>query len=148
MEQIKLKQWLVEIDVTKTKEFYKTEFELCDCLYCKNYYEVSRHLTPPLLEIFKKLGITPSKPIHVDEFGEITSDLRLYIGSYHIVGKLLEGEYCSDSEWSDTNTATVGNYTFGFTRDITFVHEEFPTPVLQIDFEARVPWVLTEKPED
>ncbi|WP_169908246.1 hypothetical protein [Metabacillus halosaccharovorans] len=34
--------------------------------------------------------------------GLITSiGLRLYIGSYHIVGKLVEGEYFTGSEWDE-----------------------------------------------
>lgn len=74
--------------------------------------------------------------------------LRLYIGSYHIVGKLVEGEYCKDSEWNDTNTAKVENFTFAFNKELMFVHDELWRPVLQLDFEARIPWVLNEKPED
>ncbi|MFK4998439.1 hypothetical protein ACI2OX_17275 [Bacillus sp. N9] len=72
--------------------------------------------------------------------------LRLYIGSYHIVGKLVEGEYCTNSEWNDTNTAKNKNFLFGFEKDIMFLHNDFPHPALQLDFEARIPWVLNEKP--
>ncbi len=29
-----------------------------------------------------------------------------------------------------------------------FVYDEFPGPVLQLEFEALIPWVLNEKPGD
>ncbi|WP_226528571.1 hypothetical protein [Metabacillus niabensis] len=43
-----------------------------------------------------------------------SNGLRLYIGSYHIVGKLVEGEHCTGSEWDETNTTRIQNFTFGF----------------------------------
>lgn len=120
MKQIRMLKWLLEVDVVKTKEFYSKEIELCHCLYCENYMEAFRRFDSSITEVFTMLGINPSKPSHLSEFGEMEDGLRLYIGSYHLVGKLVEGEYCRDSEWNDTNTASIENLTFGFKKELLF----------------------------
>lgn len=148
MKQLKVKKWLLEVDVDKTKEFYHKDNELYGCLTCKNYMEASKHLSSPVLEVFSMLGIISSKPSHLSENGEMEDRLHLYIGSYHIVGKLVEGEYCTDSEWVETNTARIQNFTFGFNKELMFVPDELRGPILQLDFEARIPWLLHEKPMD
>ncbi|WP_068672132.1 hypothetical protein [Oceanobacillus sp. Castelsardo] len=148
MKRIKLLNWSLEVDLGKTKEFYEKDIELCNCLYCKNYMEAVKHIDPSIIEVFTTLGINPSKPSHLSEFGEIEDGLRLYIGGYHIVGRLVEGAYCTDSNWNDTNTARINNFTFGFKKEVSFIQDELPRPVLQLDFEARIPWVLNEQTED
>lgn len=148
MVQIQMMKWLVDVDVERTKEFYKKDLELCHCLYCENYMEASKYLERSIIEVFTTLGIPPSKPSHLSEFGEQEDGLRLYNGSYHVVGKLVAGEHCTDTDWNETNTAKIGNFTYGFDQQLMFVPNGFPYPVLQLTFEARIPWVLSEKPED
>jgi hypothetical protein len=148
VKQIHLMKWLLEVGLQQTEEFYRKEIEMCHCLYCDNYMEACKQMDSSIMEVFTTLGITPSKPSHLSEFGEIEDGSRLYIGSYYLVGKLVEGEYCRDSEWNETTTASIGNFTFGFEKELLFVPDELKPPVLQLDFEARMPWVLNEKPED
>lgn len=147
-KKIELLKWMLEINLDKTRDLFCKNIETCHCLYCENYIEASKFFEPAVMEVFHALGINASKPSHLSEFGEIENGLYLYMGSYHLVGKLIEGEYCTDSKWKDNNTARVENFTFGFNQELTFVHDDFPKPVLQLDFEARIPWVLSEKPED
>jgi hypothetical protein len=148
MKRIRLLNWSLEVDVGKTKEFYKEDIEICHCLYCENYMETIKYVDPLIIEVLMMLGINPSKPSHLSEFGEMENGLRLYIGSYHIVGNLIEGKYCTDSEWNETNTAKIGNFTLGFKKELIFVHDELPLPVLQLDFETQIPWILNQKPND
>lgn len=148
MNEIRLVKWLLEVDVEKTREFYKNEIAFCTCLYCENYMEACKYLDLSVMEVFTTLGITPSKPSHLSEFGEMEDGLRSYSGSYHVVGKLIEGEYCTDAEWNDANTAQIGNFTFGFDQNLSFVQNDFPLPVLQVSFEVLIPWLLNENPED
>ncbi|WP_183041179.1 hypothetical protein [Salipaludibacillus neizhouensis] len=68
---INLMKWMVEVDINKTKNFYSKDIEFCDCLYCENYMEASKHVDSSVLEIFVALGIAPSKPSHLSEFGEM-----------------------------------------------------------------------------
>lgn len=148
MKRIRLLNWSLEVDVGKTKEFYEKDIELCHCLYCENYIQAIKSIDPLIKELLTMLGINPSKPSHLSEFGEMENGLRLYTGSYHIVGILIEGKHCTDSEWDETNTARIGNFTLGFKKEAMFVHDELPRPVLQLDFETQIPWVLNQKPND
>lgn len=148
MDQINIMKWMLEVDLNKTKEFYSKDIEMCNCLYCKNFAEACKHIDPSIMKVFSALEINPAKPSHLSEFGELEDGLRFYIGSYHIMGKLVEGEYSTDSNWNDSNTTRIENFTFGFKEEALFVHDELQQPVLQLDFEARVPWKLTENPDD
>lgn len=141
MKRISLMKWLLEVDLNKTREFYSKDIELCDCLFCENYMTACMYSDPSVIGLFNVLGINPAKPSHLSEFGEMEDGLRLYIGSYHIVGKLIEGEYSEDSDWNDTNTARIKNVTFGFKKELLF----YMTSCYDL---ARIPWVLNEKPKD
>lgn len=148
MERIHLEKWLLEVDLKKTIEFYNKDMDLCHCLYCENFMEASKQNDPYINSVFTRLGIDPSKPVQLSEFGKTEEGLRYYMGSYHLVGELAEGSYCTDSEWNENNTAKIGSFTFGFNKEVVFVDDDFPQPRLQLDFEIQIPWVLDEEPED
>lgn len=143
MKTIKLIKWTIEVDLKRTVEHYSQDTELCECLYCENYRCVCNSMDSTIVEVFASLGIDPAKPSRLSEFGEIEDGLRLYIANYYIAGKLIEGEYCSDSQWNDSNTARIGNFTFGFREDA-----EETYPALYLEVEAQIPWVLNMKPKD
>ncbi|WP_062105521.1 hypothetical protein [Bacillus niameyensis] len=146
MNQINLFDWVLEVDMKKTKEYYDKDIDLCDCLYCENFKESTKRFDPRIMEMFFSLGINPSKPSPLSEFGEIKDGLHLYVGSYPIVGHLVEGKYCSNSVWNEANTVGIENFTFGFGKEISLVHDDLPKPVLQLEFEVLIPWIFTEKP--
>lgn len=93
------------------------------------------------------LGIDPAKPNHLSDLGEAEDGLRLYMGSYHFVGELLAGPSADTQEWNDANTTAIENITFTMNHKLSFVDEAMPKPILQLDFETKIPWVLTDKPE-
>lgn len=148
MKRIRLEKWLLDVDEDKTGRLYHENTEICHCLYCRNYTEVMNNLSLSIHSVFTTLGIKPTKPMLLSEFGKAENGVHLYIGSYPFVGELLEGRYCTDSEWDETNTATIGFFTFGITKELVVNADELPQPSLQLDVEARIPWVLDESPED
>ena len=148
MEKIRMMNWLVEIDVNQTRAFYRKDIEICNCLDCENYRQAWKQEDTSVIEIFKTLGIDPTKPRHLSCFGEEQDGLHFYSGNYHIIGKLIEGKYCTDSDWNDPYTIKVKNFTFGFHKKVMCIPEDFPEPVLQLEFENRIPWLLKEEPEN
>lgn len=148
LQQIRIGKSLVEVDLAKTREFYSKDIEVCNCLYCKNYIEASKVLATSVSEIFNKLGVLPTKPAELSDFPAEEAGARLYIGDYHLVGRVLEGELCTSSNFNELNTFKVENFTFGFSEDLAYVPEGFPTPVLQLNFVANIPWILKENPDD
>ena len=148
LQQIRIGKWLLEVYIDKTREFYNKDTEVCNCLYCKNYVEAYKYLKTSVSDIFNKLGIHPAKPANLSEFPTEEAGTRLYIGNYHLVGRVLEGELCTFSNFNEMNTFEIENFTFGFSEDLEFVPEGFPPPVLQLSFNANIPWVLKENPDD
>jgi len=148
LQQIRIGKWLIETDIEKTREFYKKDITVCTCLYCKNYVEACKYLKTSVLDVFTKLGINPTKPAHLSEFPTEEAGTRLYLGHYHLVGRVLEGELCTDTNFNEKNTIEVDNFTVGFSEDLEFVPEGFPNPVLQLSFEANIPWVQSENPDE
>lgn len=139
MQKLRIENWLLEVDLKKTSEFYRKDITICNCLYCQNYIKACTRLDSSILNIFNSLGINPTKPSQLSEFGPLDEGSYLYMGSYHIVGKLLEGPYCLSSDWNSTNTAQIQNFKIGFSKELLFVPEKFPNPILQMEFEAHIP---------
>ncbi|MGE7941868.1 hypothetical protein ACQKNB_07255 [Lysinibacillus xylanilyticus] len=148
LQQIRIGKWLLEADIDKTQEFYDKDITVCNCLYCKNYVEACKYLNTSVFDIFNKLGINSAKPTHLSESPTEKAGTRLYIGNYHLVGRVLEGELCTLTNFNDMNTFEIENFTVGFSEDLEFVPEGFPTPILQLSFDAYIPWVLKENPDD
>ncbi|MFJ5768741.1 hypothetical protein [Psychrobacillus sp. NPDC093180] len=148
MQQIRIGKWLLEVDIDRTREFYNKDIEVCNCLYCKNYVETSKYLKASISDIFNNLGIHPAKPAHLLEFPTEKEGTRLYLGDYHLVGRVLEGELCTISNFKELNTMEIENFIVGFSEDLEFVPEGFPTPVLQFSFSASIPWILKVDPDD
>ena len=148
LQQIRIDNWLVEVDLDQTREFYNKDLVVCDCLYCKNYVEATKSFNNSISDLFSQLGILASKPAELSYFSTDESGEMCYIGDFHLVGKVLEGELCTPSNFEETNTFKVENFTFGFSEHLEFVPKRFPTPVLQFILVANIPWVLEENPED
>lgn len=148
LQQIRIANWLLEVDVEKTREFFNEGTEVCNCLYCNNFVEACKQLDTSVASIFNRIGINPAIPGHLSDYPTMDDGIRKYIGNYHIVGRLLEGELCSTSNWNDTNTVQIKNFTLRLSKDLEFVPKGFPNPVLQLEFDANIPWVLDEKPDD
>jgi len=54
------------------------------------------------------------------------------MGDYHFVGRVLEGELCTVSNFNEMNTIHVENFKLSLT-------EGFPSLVLQLNFESSMP---------
>lgn len=142
MQKLQLEKWLLEVDVGRTREYYKQDQELCNCVDCKNYREACTQMDPQITQLFNELGIEPTKPDLLSEFGETKDGLHLYIGHYYLAASLIEGKYCLDSDWTSENTATLGNFTFGFAEADPSEKDDLPMPGLWLEFESKIPWVL------
>lgn len=148
LNEVKITDWVIGVDLEKTAEFYQNELEVCDCLYCRNFAGASLLENEQLYSILKKLGINAATPNHVSFFPTDDKEKLLYIGNYPFTGKVLKGELCSISNWNETNTLKIENFAIGFSEELELVPEDFSEPVIQVNFEAIMPWVLDELPEE
>lgn len=134
---MKINNWILEVNTEETKKQYLKEWDLCDCLYCHNFYQATKSLAEAELQFFKQFGINPSKCNHISHFDSQENGLHLYIGCYHIVGKVSAETITIDGAIKIGNSLTAC-----FSNDLEFVPDGFTKPVLQIDFELELPWVL------
>lgn len=51
-QTIKINNWILEIDVEETKKQYLKKWDLCDCLYCLNFYEAMKSRSEIELQFF------------------------------------------------------------------------------------------------
>ncbi len=92
MTIIQKDEYVFEVDVEKTKNYYKAH-SLCNCDYCKNYYAQIKGKFPKLEAFLSEFGIDIEKP---DEIMSVESDDKIdYINiDYTVNGKITAmGQY-------------------------------------------------------
>lgn len=147
MTRVQLGNWVLDIDAEKTKKYYDsiTVEEGCNCAYCRNYIKNCKSFSKEVLDFYAVLGIDPQKEGEFMEF-ETDTDKHLYMGFYHLVGEIVEKPDVNSSKWDDVNIVEINNVEFTFTDELDLVPDDFPRPVIQLEFEVMLPWVLEEKP--
>lgn len=153
MQRLTFEKWIIEVDPIKTYWFYEQQFsakESCNCLYCRNYYEACKLFSKEVKDFFNSMGLEPCKAAEVYEMGRNEDGTYLYGGFYHVVGNLVSvNNVGQDSRKGTLNLETLKeDFKFGFTTHLVLVPEEFPQPVLQLEINTNIPWVLNEKSEE
>lgn len=147
LKKIEMADWKLEVDVERTLDFNQNKLEVCDCLYCQNFSAVIQQKHPLLQKGLLELGIEAATPNHVSYFDREDGGY-LAVGNYHFSGKLLEGEWSTMEDWHAGNTAEVDGMQIGLSTEMELLPEDFPEPVIQLNFELVMPWVLEEEPEE
>ncbi|MCP9297931.1 MULTISPECIES: hypothetical protein [Bacillus] len=136
-QTMRIGDWVIEADVEETRRQYAKDIEdMCECLLCENYREVMKTLPREKAQMFEDFGLQPSVCTDINEFGQ-EGDRHLYVASYFIVGRILEGK----KEWDPDRNWYIS---FEVPRDDRFIPEGFPKPVLQLDCVTLLPWIMEE----
>ena len=158
----KFANFILDIDVERTRAFYErvdipTMSQQCDCINCQNFDEAILKASDKVLDFLRCFGIDPQKPVETFNVPGCLEKERTiwYNGWYHICGSIVDSpetvkksllpdgrediEYCWEHSYApDTD--------FPFKvlpvkmRDL--LHEEFPTPVIQLEIDTHLPYVL------
>ncbi len=149
-------RWEVEFDMESTQEAYRAlesgGADRCRCPSCRNFAVARDRVYPPTaLAIFERLGIDPRKEREVYLMvPEKERSTLLCGGWFHFHGAILSGRdglaqlpggrgYPSDFE------PLTKSFSLGLTSHAVLVPQPFAgRPVVQVEFAAQVPWVLTE----
>ena len=70
--------------IEKTRNFYKTYDDLCDCAYCSNYIREIKKSYPDLVAFFDKIGVDVEKPFETMP-GEPENGFIEYFGVQYLV---------------------------------------------------------------
>ncbi len=149
-------RYLLEIDVDKTRKFYQTAEKLtdgCTCSGCRNFEKAVDSFPEEVKRFFEEIGVSPEKSAEV--FANCAEDNKrkiFYGGFCHICGKVLNGDspWVPDGEkayrWETGNTYQIAEgYKVGFENGGALIEDNFPEPVMQMEIEFHVPWVLEEE---
>jgi hypothetical protein len=147
--KIQLNDWILEVDVERTSKFYNdiNDEIQCDCLDCQNY---RMYLTKNegVWSFFQKLGVNTFKDGDYTSYGVHENGRLVYQGVYHIVGVIVSGPTVVTDKWSTTNLIKVEDFNIGFSNELRCVHADFPEPIIQLEFEANIPWLLEKEWEE
>lgn len=155
LTQLKLSDWMLQIDKEQTAEVYSKLpliTDKCRCLGCRNYVQAITQLPFVAQETFALLGIDPAKAGEVYPM-EINADgTHLYSGRYFVIGQILVDPettgHVSHNGSQITLAKVSSEFSIGFSAKALYPPRDFPQPLLQLEFNCSVPWVLAQKPAD
>ena len=144
-------RWLIDHDPDATRQCF-AQLQVgtgCTCDQCRNFdAAVGRTFPAEFLVLNDVLGVDPVKPVELMHWYRESSGLYLTAGWFHLVGSIINGE---DVVHEVNGTGTfryeqfIPGLEFGFTTRLALVHNVFAgLPVVQLEFQTRVPWVLNE----
>lgn len=53
IQQIRIENWLLEVDIDMTRKFYEKDIEVYDCLYC-NFIEAIKQVDSLVMTLFSR----------------------------------------------------------------------------------------------
>lgn len=144
-------RWLIDHDPDVTRRCYAplAVGTGCKCNQCRNFdAAVGRTFPPAFVALANDLGIDTTKPAELCHWCSEPSGLHLTGGWFHLVGTIVTGD--DVIQW-DGNSGTfrfeqlVPGLEFGLSVRLALVREAFARlPLVQLEFQTRVPWVLAE----
>lgn len=144
---------VVDIDAEGTRNYYNSckPINDCSCTGCKNYRTYIQNCPFEIKALFQRFGIDDLRYIteiipYVTTKDDFESDGHiLYGGFYHVKGKLIQG---LDTDFESRGVAVTDNFEIYPANDKVLVDDDFPSPILQIELYAHIPWVISEKPDN
>lgn len=102
------------------------------------------------MRTLSSLGIVAERPIEAYDLGGTVSGFRRYGGWYHFMGTILREdppEVNERVEVEPTHFVSLSDrYWIELTRTVHLVQTAFSgSPLIQMEFEALVPWVIKDE---
>lgn len=140
---------LVEIDSEATRNYYLYHDCLNDCvrLGCQNFRQWTKYCPENIQEQFHQFGIDDLNQIieilPCDVKLEDTQQPNgiLYLGAYHVIGRIIESGESSKWKLSESFTISVS-------EELALAMPDFPEPAMKIIISAYLPWVIASPMDD
>lgn len=126
--------------------------ERCGCLHCRNFAAARHVIYPPVArQLFERLGLDAACESEIVYGGPDTHGLHVYGGWFHFVGVLEAGPDALGPKGPGPHPIVLEviteRFKLGYTTHLGLVPASFgAAPVVQLEFEASVPWVLDVPP--
>ena len=138
MAIIEKEDYIFDVDIEKTKEYYRTR-TLCDCNECQNYYRQAENTFPKIKEFLFDFGIDIARP---DEICSIyhKGQVEYYVVAYTAVGECIQ---CGEYEFDTKDGGLFLNLVINKTP--VYPNEQEDRQCFEIVvYNIRLPWVLEE----
>ena len=146
-------EYKLDIDIDRTRRFYETVDDSlgCDCAGCRNFRKAYPLIPDAVQGFFRQLGVDIGNPAEMTAYVSHDGNLTLYDGFYHICGSIVKSpklfikidDKHSQLDENATIKLTADHFAY-FTNECGLVENEFPTPVIQLEIQGTIPWVLNE----
>lgn len=153
MEHISFGRWQLKADPEATRKAYaavsKGGPEECSCEPCKNFIAVREGVYPAeVLALFDKLGISFNREVEIYQMARMKSGKHLYGGWFHFVGSIASGadaaKPIAENVWKPDLEKVTEDFSLGFSSRIGLLRKSFEgKPIVQVEFTANVPWVIS-----
>lgn len=139
-------EYTVEIDVSATREFYSREMDENDCVCrgCENFRKFAEVCPEEIKRAFAELGIDNIKQVaEIIPYDCSRADYEKnggnhYGGFFPVVGKVIGAETINPNK----STRKITDKFEFFLCDYCANFDYFPKPILQVEIEARIPWLI------
>jgi hypothetical protein len=152
MESIHLGRWQLGCDRESTRKAYAAVSmggpEECGCEPCLNFAAARDQIyEPEVRALLEKLGVSPNREVEIYHMARLESVRHLYGGWFHFVGSIISGadaaEKIAENMWRPNLEEISEYFSLGFSSRLELVREPFAgLPLVQLEFTAKVPWVL------
>jgi hypothetical protein len=151
MTRIELAGWVLECDPGATAralaELPAGAPEACGCASCRNFAAARQDTYgPEFRALLAALGAPPNREAEVYECGPAERwGWRRYGGWFHVIGRVVRDPLVDAAPVGRPFVALAPGFEVFFTGGGSLVPAVLKgQPVVQIEFEAEVPWVLAE----
>lgn len=132
MKKIKVGEWIVEVDIDKTKKLYED---------IGRYNKNTDKILPEKVKVFfQKLGVNPSQAAELHKCEIMNDKVENYSGFYHLVGKIIEGKDCwgnFEDDMKELNSVKITeNVSIGFTNGV--LNNNVQEQLVQLEFDVDV----------
>ena len=147
-----IQRWQLEHDPEATRQAF-VQLPVgcgCDCQECRNFFAaIDRAFPAEFRRIAQQLGIEVTKPAELAHNGREDAGVLIVGGWFHFVGRIIAGADAMREDSEGTGhfylEHLTPDFSLGFSSHLALVAEPFRSqPVVQLEFETRVPWVLPE----
>ncbi len=144
--------YVIDCNPERTREFYARDSGVvCDCAGCRNFVAAISQLPEELRAFLEQFGIDPAKPAEMSAVCTTDAGQIFYDGFYHLCGEIKEGKEPfiqtgpKSFKLDERYLLPVGEDSLWLGQKHALVDPDFPRPVVQMNVDFNLPWVLDEE---
>lgn len=137
MEELQVEEWYLLVDEVTTEQIYNAlPQHNVDSALC-NFTEVLKYYAADMQTLLQRLGIDNQKPFDFNALPVENNTKMMYTGIFYVHGAVMMGDF-------DAWDVVLDMFCLALTADFSAAPEQMGETVIEISFEAVMPWILKE----